>query len=45
MKTTKSVKELTKEEQMKICGGEVKKVIVLRYEKGRLIRVEKYVEV
>ena len=45
MKATKLVNELTKEEQMKIFGGEMKKVIVLRYENGRFIRVEKYIEV
>lgn len=39
------LKELTKEEQMQIFGGEMKKVIVLRYENGRFIRVEKYIEV
>lgn len=45
MKNLKFVKELTKEEQMKIFGGEMKKVVVLRYENGKFIRVEKYIEV
>lgn len=45
MKTTNSVKELTKEEQMKIYGGEVKEVTVLVYDNGRFIIVKKYIEV
>lgn len=44
MKNLRKMKVLTKEEQRRIFGGELKKVVVIVYRDGKWVRVEKYIE-